>query len=115
MKEKKEIFLTTDIINSPTYALDLANCILNLINKKINGIINVCNNGYCSFYDFGKKIKEKLKLEIKINKIKFEDYLKTGNIARRPKFSVLSLNLLNSLNINMRNWEIALEEFLGEE
>jgi dTDP-4-dehydrorhamnose reductase len=115
MKEKKEIFLTNDIINSPTYAFDLSECIIKLIEKDFYGIINMCNEGWCSWYDFGLKMKKILNSDIEIKEISFDEFSKIFNIpARRPEFTPLSLELLCSLNIKMRNWEEALISFLRE-
>jgi len=115
MKEKKEIFLTNDIINSPTYAFDLSECIIKLIEKNIYGIINVCNDGWCSWFEFGLKMKNILNSDIKIKSISFDEFSKVFNVnAIRPKFTPLSLKLLNSINIKMRNWEEALTNFLDE-
>ncbi|HOK55774.1 MAG TPA: dTDP-4-dehydrorhamnose reductase [bacterium] len=116
IRERKEIFLTTDVINSPTYALDLSNCIFKLMEMDFCGIINVCNEGWCSFFDFGNKMKEILKLDTEIKGINFDDFSKKyGIIAKRPKFSALSIDLLNSLNIKMDSWETSLKKFLEEE
>jgi len=115
MKEKKEFFLTNDIINSPTYAFDLSECIIKLIEKDFYGIINICNEGWCSWYDFGLKMKKILNSDIEIKEISFDEFSKIFNIpARRPEFTPLSLELLYSLNIKMRNWEEALISFLKE-
>ncbi|MGB9678263.1 MAG: hypothetical protein ACPLZ9_06570, partial [Candidatus Ratteibacteria bacterium] len=82
----------------------------------IYGIINICNKGWCSFYDFGIKIVEFLKFDIKINGLSFENFSEMfGIVAKRPKFSALSIDLLSSLNIKMEPWENALERFLKEE
>ncbi|MCM8784696.1 MAG: dTDP-4-dehydrorhamnose reductase [Candidatus Omnitrophica bacterium] len=115
MKQKKEIVLTTDLINSPTYASSLAECILKLIEKEFCGIINVCNEGWCSFFEFGLKMKEILNLNLKIKGISFNEFLRIyKDIAPRPKFSPLSIDLLNSLNIKVDSWERGLEKFLKE-
>lgn len=115
IKNKKEVFLTTDIINCPTYAFDLAYCIEKLIEKEFYGIINVCNDGWCSWYEFGMKMKEILKSGIEIKGINFDEFSKIFNIhAKRPNFSSLSINLLYSLNIKMRRWEEAIISFLKE-
>jgi dTDP-4-dehydrorhamnose reductase len=115
MREKKEIFLTDDIINCPTYAFDLSDCIIKLIEKDFYGVINVCNNGWCSWYEFGLKMKSILNLDIEIKKLSFNEFSKIFNvIAKRPKFTPLSINLLNSLNLKMRNWEESIISFLNE-
>ncbi|MFN4226845.1 MAG: dTDP-4-dehydrorhamnose reductase [Candidatus Ratteibacteria bacterium] len=116
MKEKKEIILITDLINSPTYALSLAETILKLIEKGVCGIINVCNEGWCSLFEFGVKMREIMKIDIKIKGITFDEFLKIyPQAAPRPKFSPLSTNLLNSLNIKIDYWETGLEKFLKDE
>ncbi|MCM8767276.1 MAG: dTDP-4-dehydrorhamnose reductase [Candidatus Omnitrophica bacterium] len=116
LKEKKEILLTIDLINSPTYALSLTQTILRLIEKGFYGIINVCNKGWCSFYEFGVKMKEIMKINTEIKGISFSEFLKIyQQAAPRPKFSPLSIELLNSLSIKIDSWEIALEKFLKEE
>ncbi|MGC8977553.1 MAG: dTDP-4-dehydrorhamnose reductase [Candidatus Ratteibacteria bacterium] len=115
MKEKNEVILTTDIINSPTYAFDLADCIVKLIEKEIYGIINICNRGWCSWYEFGKKMKEILKSNIEIKGMSFDEFSKIFNIpAKRPKFSPLSTELLSSLNIDIRSWDDAIRSFVKE-
>jgi dTDP-4-dehydrorhamnose reductase len=60
-------------------------------------------------------MKKILNSDIEIKEISFDEFSKIFNIpARRPEFTPLSLELLYSLNIKMRNWEEALISFLKE-
>lgn len=59
---KKELNVVFDQIGSPTYAGDLAEAIVNIIdNHKFedhNGTYNYSNEGVCSWFDFSKMIQE---------------------------------------------------------
>ncbi|RKY30948.1 MAG: dTDP-4-dehydrorhamnose reductase [Candidatus Omnitrophota bacterium] len=112
MKEKEKIFLTEDIINSPTYVVDLVNTIKFLIKKEVFGILNFSNKGFCSWFDYGKKIKEFLGLETEIIPVKFKDFKEKK--AQRPPFSALNTELIESLGFKIPDWEYSLKVFLEE-
>ena len=112
MKEKRKILLTEDIVNSPTYVVDLVNTIKFLIKKEIFGILNFSNKGFCSWFEYGKKIKEFLGLETEIIPVKFKDFAEKK--AERPSFSVLDTKLIESLGFEIPDWESSLKRFLEE-
>ena len=68
-KIKSEISVIDNQIGSPTYAGDLANFILKIVNSKSNsyGIYNYSNLGEVSWYEFGLKISNMWNLSIDIN------------------------------------------------
>ncbi|MEM7346708.1 MAG: dTDP-4-dehydrorhamnose reductase, partial [Chloroflexota bacterium] len=47
----KELRVVTDEISNPTYAPDLAEAILHLVQTRTYGIYHFTNSGYCSRYD----------------------------------------------------------------
>ena len=59
---KPELKVVFDQCGTPTYAVDLANAIFDIVeNKKYEGntgIFHFSNEGVCSWYDFAKKIAE---------------------------------------------------------
>lgn len=112
IKEKEEIELTYDIINSPTYVKDLCKAIEFLIKKDFYGIINVSNKGECSWYEFGKFIAEELKRDIKIKPVSFKDF--KNKKAERPEYSAFDLTLLETTGFKMPDWKKAMEEFINE-
>lgn len=112
MREKEKIFLTQDIINSPTYVVDLVKAIKFLIKKGVYGILNFSNKGFCSWLDYGKKIKEFLGLETEIIPVNFKDFKEKK--APRPKFSALNTELIESLGFKIPDWEYSLKIFLEE-
>jgi len=111
LKEKKEFYLTADVISCPTYVKDLVNAIEFLIESDFCGIINVCNKGSCSWFEFGKKVIELVqKNGVKIIPVEFSDY--SEKKALRPHYSVLNTDLLETLGFKMPEWEYSLKEFI---
>lgn len=55
---KSQLKVVFDQTGTPTYATDLANAILTIIQKPVQGIYHYSNEGVCSWYDFTKMIAE---------------------------------------------------------
>ena len=109
----EKIYVINDQFGCPTYAKDLVNVILSIIDSGIKPkykVYNFSNEGYTNWYDFTKKIFELKKLNCSIIPVDSENY---RSIARRPKYSVLDKSRIkDTFNINIRNWEDALQEFI---
>ncbi len=112
MKHKgSKITITRDIVNSPTYASDLADAIRFLVQKDFYGIVNICNRGECSWYEYGLKVKEFLKVkDAELIPVSFSDF--ESRKAERPHYSVLSTQLLESLGFTMPDWQDSLRTWL---
>jgi len=107
-KEKEEIKIIADQIGSPTYAIDLAGVILNIIASKTTnyGVYHYSNEGVTSWYDFAKAIFDIGGSTIKIYPIRTEEY---PTPAIRPKFSVMDKSKIKStLNITIPYWRDSL-------
>lgn len=107
-KERNEISIVDDQIGSPTYAKDLAEVILNLVNtKNISfGIYNYSNSGVVSWYDFANEIFKLSKSCTKLKSINTKDYPTT---AERPKYSVLETSkIVKLLGLDIPNWKASL-------
>lgn len=105
-----------DQIGGPTYVLDLAKAIKNLINrvkvcpKKYTGIYHVTNSGSCSWYDFAREILRISGIGTKVKPIKSSQLLRP---AKRPKNSLLSNSRFNRLTHKpMRHWKKALMAYI---
>ncbi|MBI2252939.1 MAG: dTDP-4-dehydrorhamnose reductase, partial [Armatimonadetes bacterium] len=61
-KEKGEVKVVSDQALTPTYTLDLALAISELIKTDFYGIYHITNTGCCSWYDFTKKIFDLAKI-----------------------------------------------------
>ncbi|MDP3066435.1 MAG: dTDP-4-dehydrorhamnose reductase [Methanobacteriaceae archaeon] len=81
-----EINVVADQIGSPTYTVDLAQCIARLIKKPAYGIYHVTNSDHCSWYEYAQLIFEIAGVEVKLNPLTTEEF---GSPAPRPHYSVL--------------------------
>ena len=112
MLRKTEISVVDDQIGSPTYSKDLAKLLVDMSLTDKYGVYHATNEGFCSWYEFAKKIFELTNTTILLNAIPSDDYPQK---ALRPKNSRLSKECLvqNGFN-NLPNWEDSLREFLEE-
>jgi len=111
-KKNNPIKIDCNQIGSPTYTLDLASAIKDLIEfyfkgKLKFGIYNITNSGSCSRFDFAVRIIKLLNLKNKIEKVILD------RPAKRPKNSLLSnKKFYNLTGYYLRNWQDALESYL---
>lgn len=115
---KDEINVVSDQHGSPTYAEDLANFIVEAIEKKIPyGIYNATNEGYTTWYDFTKAIFEYAGIVCRVNPVTTEEYIEIMKVtqAKRPKNSQMSKEKLKSAGIEVPEWEDALKRYLKAE
>jgi len=109
-KEKGELRVVNDQVGTPTYALDVVKQTWKLIQEDSVGLYHSSNFGQTTWFEFAKRIVEKLDLNTKVVPIKTEEF---PTLARRPKFSVLDNYLLQLENKNiMRKWEEAFDDFV---
>lgn len=109
-EERDELIVVHDQVGCPTYTVDLANCILELIQTEKYGIYHVSNSGYCSWYEFAKAIFEEARIEVKVNPCTTEDFPRP---APRPAYSVFEHMALKLNGFSeMREWREALKEFI---
>ncbi|KFL16574.1 dTDP-4-dehydrorhamnose reductase [Geobacillus stearothermophilus] len=109
-QERNELMVVNDQVGCPTYTVDLANCILELIQTEKYGIYHVSNSGHCSWYEFAKAIFEEAGIEVKVNPCTTKDFPRP---APRPAYSVFEHMALKLNGFSeMRNWREALKEFI---
>lgn len=113
---KTELNVVCDQIGSPTYTADLAVLLCDMIETNKYGIYHATNEGICSWYEFAKKIFELSNINIKVNPVTTEEYLKlVPNQAARPLNSRLSKKSLDKADFNrLPSWKDALERYLKE-
>lgn len=106
----REIEVVDDQVCTPTYSLDVAECIYKLIETGIYGIYHATNDGQCSWYQFTKEIFKILGKRVTVVPVK------SGRLegrASRPSYSVLAnLKLEKNKIYFMRHWKEALKGFL---
>ena len=106
-----EITVVNDQIGSPTYSLDLAVAITNLLHSDKYGIYHVTNEGECSWYDFAKLIFELSNLDVNVIPVSTEEFPRP---APRPHYSVLDNKKWNASGfVPMRDYKEALGAYLS--
>lgn len=113
---KKELNVVSDQIGSPTYTADLAVLLCDMIETEKYGIYHATNEGYCSWYDFAKKIFELANKDIVVNPVTTKEYLKlVKQQAKRPMNSKMSKLSLDKVGFNrLPSWDDALKRYLKE-
>jgi len=100
MKSKSKLNVINDQFGSPTFAADLAEVVLQIINANIwkPGVYHYTNFGKVSWFDFANDIKSIYGFNTIINSISSQKYfIKT----KRPKYSLLdNSKIKNTFDIN---------------
>lgn len=104
------ISVVADQIGSPTYTVDLATAIAELIKKPAYGIYHITNSDHCSWYEYAQKIFENAGIDIELNPVSTEEF---GSPAPRPKYSVLeNYNWKMEGFPKIRSYKEALREYM---
>jgi len=106
--ERDELKIIADQTGTPTYAMDLAACILHIIqsNSEAYGVYHYSNEGVASWYDFAKAIFDISGTSVKTLPIKTSDYVTK---AVRPTYSVMDKSKIKqTFNIEIPYWRDSL-------
>jgi len=105
LKDKEELKVVNDQIGCPTWTVELANGIAELIDEKADyGTYHICGSGQTSWYEFAKEIFEQEGLNVNLKPCSTEEFPRP---AKRPKYSVMNNNSI------CRNWKSALKDYLA--
>jgi dTDP-4-dehydrorhamnose reductase len=112
--ERDSLSVVSDQIGTPTNALDLAECLLNIITFDFRfstfdcyGIYNFSNEGDCSWYDFAKEIFKVNNISINLQPIPTTAY---PTPAKRPAYSVLDKSKIKRVfSIEIKSWQDSLK------
>lgn len=108
--ERDELNIIADQVGTPTYAIDLANAIFDIIgsNNITFGTYHYSNEGVTSWFDFAKAIFDISETKVKVNPIPGSAY---PTRAIRPSFSVMDKSKIkNTFNIEIPYWRDSLVE-----
>ncbi|MDE5592493.1 MAG: dTDP-4-dehydrorhamnose reductase [Clostridiales bacterium] len=113
---KTELSVVNDQIGSPTYTVDLARLIVDMIQTDKYGVYHATNDGFCSCYDFACEIFKQAGKQIKVNPVTTDEYLKmVPQQAKRPLNSRLSKKSLDCAGLKkLPAWQDALKRYLAE-
>jgi len=111
-REKPELNIINDQVGSPTYTVDLAKLLVDMIFSNRYGAYNASNEGFCSWFDFAREILKQVDVKTPIKPITTKDY-KTP--ATRPQNSRLcKQKLVDNGFEKLPTWQNALLRYLEE-
>lgn len=104
-KTQKSLKVVNDQFGCPTWTVDLADGVKNLIEKEMPfGIYHLCGSSVASWFEFAKKIFKILKIEIEVIPVVTSEFPRP---AKRPRFSGMDNGAL------VRRWEEGLMDYLS--
>lgn len=117
--DREQVEVVDDQVGSPTYARDLANCIIDIIIKSIlnpqaylPGIYHYANQGTCSWAGFTKEIFEQAGVDCEVIPVSSDKF---PTKAKRPAYSVLDTSKVRqAFGIGIPNWRDSLKECIGK-
>ncbi len=115
MHDRTAINVVSDQVGAPTYAADLAGCMMQIIaNCQLSianwfpGIYHYSNQGRISWYEFAVAIKVLTGSACTVNPIPSEQY---PTPAKRPAFSLLDTNKIQkTFHCTIPEWKVSLKK-----
>ncbi|MHB9095769.1 MAG: dTDP-4-dehydrorhamnose reductase [Eubacteriales bacterium] len=110
-QERDEIGVVNDQVGSPTYTVDLAGAISELIMEPAYGTYHITNSGICSWYDFTLEIFKQAGIEgVNVKPITTDEL---NRPAPRPRNSVLDNYIWRQKGkLPLRHYKEALRDYL---
>ena len=118
--ERNELSVIGDQVGCPTYAQDLARCIVGLLDhfREVDfesDIFHYCGDEPCSWYQFALTIftfadERGFTTPMAVNRLLMEEY---KTLAPRPAYSVMNCQkILSKCRVHRSNWRKAIPEIL---
>jgi dTDP-4-dehydrorhamnose reductase len=107
-QSRSELTVIYDQVGTPTYAMDLADVILQVVQNdpKAYGLYHYSNEGVASWYDFAKAVFEFAEVDMKVLPVASSAFVTK---AKRPHYSVLDKSKIKSaLGIEIPYWRDSL-------
>src|SRR5690606_23581267 len=116
--EKPELKVVNDQKGSPTYTVDLAQFLLELVQTEKYGIYHASNTGECTWFEFAKAIFDEAKrifdeeYPVRVEPCTTEEFPRP---APRPRNSVMEHLAIRTNGLrDLRPWREGLQAFLRE-
>lgn len=106
---KPELKVVFDQVGTPTYAYDLAETIVKIIENPVEGIYHYSNEGVCSWFDFTKMIAEYSgQTQCNIQPCHSDEF---PSPVKRPSFSVLDkTKIKETFGVSVPYWTDSLRK-----
>lgn len=108
--ERGAVSVVADQVGNPTYAVDLAGAIFDIINSRSSeyGVYHYSNEGLTSWYDFAQAIFEMSGIPVKLSPLKTSEY---PTKAERPAFSAMDKSKIKRVfGLNVPYWRDSLKQ-----
>ena len=111
-REGKKLRVVADQVLGPSYTLDLARKVWDVLPKRAHRIYHLTSAGHTSWYDFARAALERAGVRADLTPVTAEEF---GARARRPAYSVLAhANLAALGEDDLRTWDAALAAYVAE-
>lgn len=114
MTEKQQVIVVADQWGSPTYAADLANAVLQIIENEnwVSGLYQYSNEGVINWFQFAEAIKNYLGSSCVVHPISTDQY---PTPTPRPKYSAMSKEkFVATFGLTLIPWRQSLHACLGK-
>ncbi len=116
-EQREKLNVIYDQVGTPTYAGDLAQAIIHIVNAEGfnqpefgTAVYHYSNEGVCSWYDFANAIFELSAIDCRVGPIETKDY---PTPAKRPHYSVLNkAKIKRTYAMRIPYWKEALQRCL---
>jgi len=107
--DRDEIDVVSDQVGCPTWTGHLAPAVVDLAERRVDGIHHLAGGGQCSWHELAVEIFEQAGVECRVNAVTSEEFVRP---APRPAWSVLGSERPDS--IRLPPWRDGLTEYLEE-
>lgn len=112
MQSRPEISVVADQAGSPTYAADLAEAIMQIVDsdKWEPGIYHFSNEGVITWFEFAQAIQQSIQADCQVKPIPTEQY---PTPAKRPSYSGLNKEKIQRIyGVELKPWKQSLQRCL---
>lgn len=115
-KGSKRIFAINDAFGNPTYTLDFAKTLRNILEANLTyGIYHSSGRNKASRYEVASEIVKLLGLNVEVVPVSYEEYFEMFPEYCRTNSEVLDISRLEGTGLSkMRNWQDSLKDYLEE-
>ncbi|MBQ3600646.1 MAG: dTDP-4-dehydrorhamnose reductase, partial [Lachnospiraceae bacterium] len=112
-EEKGAVSVVDDQYGSPTYTVDLAVLLCDMVETNRYGIYHATNEGFCNWYEFACEIFRKANMEVEVTPVSSESFPAK---AKRPGNSRMSKEKLDLNGFRrLPSWQDAVERYIDSE
>ncbi|MER3423274.1 MAG: dTDP-4-dehydrorhamnose reductase, partial [Nitrospiraceae bacterium] len=110
--EQSDLRVVDDQRGCPTYAEDLAEALVRVLDLDLRGVVHAAGTGDCTWHEFACAIVSLMGGPVTVHPIVTAE---ANRAAPRPAYSVLANRVLAQSGITLPHWRDALARFMKEQ